>query len=703
MQQNSTPASLATSAPSNGGTSVSSNGHGQHQTVLKHLQALQAELEQTEWTETGVLRSRLQSITRLVAGLSTANGVDPQRLRAVLSQLQQADDVLVAAVNLVQKLLVADRVLIYKFAALKGGTVEAEALVEGFTPALEAALPPLLFGFSTTQHSNGGLPSAIAVDSRKDQLLPYQAQLMQQYQVERSLAVPIMTTQGLWGFVVAHQCSGGSGNRTWGSAEVSVLQEICKEIATQLRVSQEQDRLRRLVDREKAVSKVVERIRQSLDAQAIFETTVREMRRYLGADRVGVFKFHPDNYDDGELVAEDVVSGYPVVMGVPIHDHCFGDKFAQLYREGRVHGIDDIENAGLDECYLQLLEQFEIKANLAAPLMLNDKLWGLLCVHQCSQPRHWSEDDQEFVKQVGLQFSLALQQSQSFEALELKNSQVQRLAEREQAVNKVANRIRQSFDLQNLFDTTVREIRRYLDTDRVGVYQFYEDSGFDDGRLVAEDVLGNYPKAIDVDVHDHCFGENFANLYLKGHVSAIDDVYNCGYDQCYIDTLSQFEVKANLVAPLTLEGKLWGLLCIHHCRAARHWEPEEIEFVQQVANQFSLALQQNQAFQELNQRNEKFKQLLEQQKAVGKIIDRIRQSVDLQSVFDTTVRELRRYLDTDRIGVYQFYDNSGFDDGRLVAEDVASGYSKALEVDVHDHCFGENFANLYLKGHVSAI
>jgi len=63
--------------------------------------------------------------------------------------------------------------------------------------------------------------------------------------------------------------------------------------------------------------------------------------------------------------------------------------------------------------------------------------------------------------------------------------------------------------------------------------------------------------------------------------------------------LSQFQIKANRIVPLRYyphpEAELptlWGLICIHQCRDSRSWQPEEIEFVEQISAQLGVALQQ---------------------------------------------------------------------------------------------------------------
>jgi GAF domain-containing protein len=101
-------------------------------------------------------------------------------------------------------------------------------------------------------------------------------------------------------------------------------------------------------------------LREPLDLETIFQATAREVRQLLGADRVAMFRFYPDSgWDDGEFVSEDVNSAYGSAMAQKIHDHCFGEQFAIHYQRGRVQAVADIHDAGLSDCHIQVLSQFQ--------------------------------------------------------------------------------------------------------------------------------------------------------------------------------------------------------------------------------------------------------------------------------------------------------------------------------------------------------
>jgi hypothetical protein len=185
----------------------------------------------------------------------------------------------------------------------------------------------------------------------------------------------------------------------------------------------------------------------------------------------------------------------------------------------------------------------------------------------------------------------------------------------ESLLREITQRIRQSLDLQTIFKTSVEEVRQFLQADRVGIFKFYPESNFDDGEIVSESVVDGYPSAIAIRIHDHTFGENYANLYSKGRYYVVDDIYNNGDQKCHVDILALFQVRANIVMPLLCGDDLWGLLCIHQCASTRHWLQTEIDFSQKITNQLAIAIQQASLFDQLQ------RELAERQQTEAKLTE----------------------------------------------------------------------------------
>jgi PAS domain S-box-containing protein len=195
-----------------------------------------------------------------------------------------------------------------------------------------------------------------------------------------------------------------------------------------------------------ALMGVIGKIRESLDLETIFKITATEVRQLLNADRVAIYRFLPESeWNEGEVVSEDVLPQYSPSLGAKVHDHCFGEQFAANYAKGYVQAVSDIYTARLSPCHLKILKRFQIRANLVVPLLQGQHLWGLLCIHSCGQPRDWQEDEIEFARQVGDHLAIAISQAELHlqtqrQIAEIESAQ-QKLRESEQKYHQILDSI----------------------------------------------------------------------------------------------------------------------------------------------------------------------------------------------------------------------------------------------------------------------
>lgn len=168
-------------------------------------------------------------------------------------------------------------------------------------------------------------------------------------------------------------------------------------------------------------------------------------------------------------------------------------------------------------------------------------------------------------------------------------------------LQQLTQKILQSLDLDSIFAIATQEIRQFIQADRVCIFQFNAEFGSQNGVFVSESVAAGFDSVLAVKFQNHYFSEKYAIYYEQGNMKVIDDINNAKLKKCYHLVLSQFQIRANLVAPLLRNGNLWGLLCIHQCSATRHWQDFEIDLVQQIANQLAIAIQQADIFYNLQQ------------------------------------------------------------------------------------------------------
>jgi GAF domain-containing protein len=335
------------------------------------------------------------------------------------------------------------------------------------------------------------------------------------------------------------------------------------------------------------------RIRQSLYREDILKTAVKEVRRILKTDRVAIYALDPTSWD-GIFIAESVAPGWPQLLGVRMHDPCFTGRHVEMYKNGRVHAIDNIhQEPGLSDCHIRTLEQFAVKANLVAPILRYGELLALMIAHHCSVPRSWHPLDVDVFAQLATQVGLAADEAELLEKQEAAVEQAQLVAE-------ITRRLHEALYLEDLLKTTVKEVRRALKTDRVVIYGL--DTIKWDGIIIAESVAPGWPQMLKVRIYDPCLKERHVEMYKNGRVRAINDIHQePGFSDCHIRLLEQFAVKANLVVPIRKNGQLLALMIAHHCCEPRVWDQPDIDLFAQVATQVGIAIDQLSFLQKLEQ------------------------------------------------------------------------------------------------------
>ncbi len=249
----------------------------------------------------------------------------------------------------------------------------------------------------------------------------------------------------------------------WGLAQIALAQSLAPELAQAIAqhqqvstvhsinqtLSRRTAELEQLLTDQQVLSSVVTKIRESIELETIFATTVREIHQRLQADRVVVYRFNPDW--SGEFLAEAVGANWTplkVAQFAPDQalltsvDHCVVQSFpyapvrdADTYLQSTQGGayahrrsvkqVEDIYQQNFPQCYLDVLEQYQCRAYLTAPIYQGDRLWGLLATYQNTGPRSWAMTEISLMAQIAEQLGIAIQQA---ELLDNSRSQAAELA-----------------------------------------------------------------------------------------------------------------------------------------------------------------------------------------------------------------------------------------------------------------------------------
>ncbi len=647
----------------------------------------------------------LQTIAHLVEkalafyALSAYEKID--QLGSRLNNVQSVEELLQVATQEALHRFHLDRAVVYKFNLDWSGDFVAESCGAGISSMLGNSTLDLCF-----QEMKGGRYVSQEVfvvnDVEKADLDANHKKLLAKADIKSYVAVPLFLGERLWGLLLHYS----TRVRHWQPLEIKLMERLGQVVSQSLGYREQRDYLDRFQKQEEEATKFIYQLGQrnvtqmqkGASLESVFEFTTKELRRVLKADRAVIYQFFEDW--SGRFIYEDVGEQWIKLVGSDLKDEYLQQTQGGRYRLGESLRVDDIYSQTKDECHLNLLKNWGTKAYMLTPIFEGEKLWGILGVYQNDAPRHWEDYELDVLIQAGVQLSIALQQSEYLAQIEARSYALTRKAELERVLNKITEKIRLSQELDTIFRVTTEEIRLATQTDRAVVYQFNPDFS---GQVVAESVGAGWVSLLleqqndevlrgdrtqndrcvlrkwssgDIIERDTYLQETKGGKYAQGELfTAIDDIYTQNFPACYVASLEKYQAKAYVIAPVYQGGKLWGLVGIYQNTGPRQWTEDECFFVKRVAQQLGLALQQAEYLQQIQARSAELTQIANLERSLNRLIDKIRRTPDIDTIFRVTTQEIRIALQADRVVVYQF--NPDFS-GQVIAESVGAGWVSLL-------------------------
>ncbi|MDZ7951507.1 PAS domain S-box protein [Nostoc sp. DedQUE09] len=179
-------------------------------------------------------------------------------------------------------------------------------------------------------------------------------------------------------------------------------------------------------------------------------------------------------------------------------------------------------------------------------------------------------------------------------------AQLRFCAQRDRLLAETLVRIRSSLNLEEILQTTVREVRQFLQADRVFIGLNNANLGV---RTLAESVDPKYPSVSGWSTNDEAYLQELRNLLKDNLVRVVEDVTQISASPKVKAHCQKFQTKASLAVPIMLGDELFGALIANQCSGSRHWQPIEIDLLQQMSEQLAIAIQQSQICQKLAELN----------------------------------------------------------------------------------------------------
>jgi methyl-accepting chemotaxis protein PixJ len=433
------------------------------------------------------------------------------------------------------------------------------------------------------------------------------------------------------------------------TAELQQVAEHFNQLVANCNHTIKQQRI--TADGNRLFGKIALAAREYLDPIEVYNLGVIGIKQILQVDRVLVYRFEADW--SGTIIAEAVAPEYKSALFERVTDTYFTESPAGVehYRQGGKLVVNDVAQASLTPCHQDIYVDLQVRATVVVPIVVKEKLVGLLCVQQCSKSRQWDGGEVDFCLQAAQRVGLAVEQIEMWEEQSNTLRRAQMLSHTLQ--------LQHSEEFGEVMTEILHDIRQEFNLDRAIILSINEQW---EGEIIAEVLKTGNPSMLGQEIDAHPDIEAFrSGGYERGQVTVIEDIYRGDLNHHQIELMEALQVRARILAPILVEDQLFGLLIGHMCNHPRPWEPGEIDRFASVAQQTGVALDRSKMI-------ERREANLQRAKLLSDVSLKLRQSFKETEILDNALPEIRQAFGLDRAIVLAF-DQTW--QGKIIAEATA--------------------------------
>ncbi len=484
--------------------------------------------------------------------------------------------------------------------------------------------------------------------------------------VKSSLVAPIINQHELWGLLVSHHSEARSVSEYEIQAVQMVVDQLSVAIAQSHLLTQAQER----ASRERIVNRIATLLHSlpTIELELALEEAVAAFQGSGG--RLCIRNIHIQNnllkslaeclktenscvnvYTVGEQPTIPKLAKYQLMEQYSVWQEHYKSNHLQIWAIQDIYQTPELRN-------LQVaFRPTKIRSILMIPLQSRHKLLAYLSIFReevdtetlwagqfdsdqrqlyprlsfdvwrelrKAQAREWTCSELELAQELAKQFGLGIEQYEQYQQVNAFNAnlenqvkertlKLEQATEQQQALFGVVAKIRESLNVDTIFQITTKEVCQLLEAERVAVYRFNPDWSGEfvyDYKMISPGsghLINLWTKTV---WNDTYLQETEGGRYRHNESFAVDDIYKLAHSKCHIENLEQFHIRAYVITPIFVGQKLWGLLAAYQHSQPRHWEVSEITFMSQIAAQIGVGLQQAELLTQTRQQAEQLAQTL---------------------------------------------------------------------------------------------
>jgi PAS domain S-box-containing protein len=205
--------------------------------------------------------------------------------------------------------------------------------------------------------------------------------------------------------------------RNWSDADIALAKAVADQTGIAIRQAELFQKADATSKREVLVNNVTMAIRASLSLSDVLNTATRELGIALSASRVHLHLYDPEN-PISPAKHEYLADGCKTIGNF---DANYDDPVGQqLLKMTKPLVIDDSLNFShsapeVRAAVKQHADMFDVRSQVAYPLIVKGLFRGVLCIHQTDRLRSWTDDELSLVQSVAERLAIGMAQAELFE------------------------------------------------------------------------------------------------------------------------------------------------------------------------------------------------------------------------------------------------------------------------------------------------
>jgi GAF domain-containing protein len=347
------------------------------------------------------------------------------------------------------------------------------------------------------------------------------------------VASPIVVGGRLWGAISVNSAE------TLPSDAADRLEKFTALVATAIANAESHEALAGLAEEQAALRRVATLVARDAPSTELFEVVATEVGQLLDTDITVVGRYD----DDGAATAIGSWSASP--GGVPVGTRsAIGGRnvltiVAETGQPARVDGYDDASGEAAE-----IARRYGWRSSIAAPIVVEDRLWGAMLV-ATQRPEPFPVGAEERLAAFTDLVATALANAQS-------HDQVRRFGEEQAALGRVATLVAAGAVPEQVFTAVVSEASSLLGLERIELVRY---DGDNTGTVVAASGEHPFPAGSRWSLDDPSV---MATVARTTRAARIDDYGTLSGEIARTARTAGF--RSAIGAPMTVEGRLWGVI-----------------------------------------------------------------------------------------------------------------------------------------------